>query len=320
MCNPNSTLQSVEFVFKICCVSSSPLLSPPQPRNPALEMKYLVFQWGGEGVGHEGEQRAAYDARTSTSGWKKAVWVFVRHAAQTERVKERLFESAVQEQQKTLPLDRVVKMSVEAASGISPWVKGEQIWPTQPAICRLCCQQLTAVIQEKIKKGETRQSREEKTDRLIKRASVWDRIMYESTSEGKWHHAGISWTRSQWHRLQEKEMIQDISSLSLCILRGLSHKWQYCRGKLTFLKYKFHLFVFCTESRLSVWIWGWALDPRMPPLEQTLGFYWLVTSNLGNIMQPFSVIYLFFRGCDTLTWFVSVVRYIMRIWPFPLNG
>lgn len=37
------------------------------------------------------------------------VWVFVRRAAQTDGVKERLFESAVQEQQKTLPLESVVK-------------------------------------------------------------------------------------------------------------------------------------------------------------------------------------------------------------------
>lgn len=71
----------------------------------------------------EGGQRAAEDARTSTSAWKKAVGVFVRRAAQTDRVKERLFGSAVQEQQKTLPLDRVVKN--ECRGSIWPLAGGE---------------------------------------------------------------------------------------------------------------------------------------------------------------------------------------------------
>lgn len=34
-----------------------------------------------------------------------------------------------------------------------------------------------------------------------------------------------------------------------------------------------------TESRPSVWIWGWDLDPRVPLLEQTVRFYWPVRSN-----------------------------------------
>lgn len=49
-----------------------------------------------------------------------------------------------------------------------------------------------------------------------------------------------------------------------------------------------------TESRLSVWIWGWDLDPRVPPLEQTVGFYWPVRSNLVNITQGFTAFGLFF--------------------------
>lgn len=49
-----------------------------------------------------------------------------------------------------------------------------------------------------------------------------------------------------------------------------------------------------TKSRLSVWIWGWDLDPRVPLLEQTVGFYWLVRSNSVNIMQLFTDLYLFF--------------------------
>lgn len=83
-----------------------------------------------------GQQRAAYNARTSTSAWKKAVGDFVRRAAQTDRVKERLFESAGQEQQKTLPLDCVVKN--ECRGGIWPvaWREGganmAQSAPDQP--------------------------------------------------------------------------------------------------------------------------------------------------------------------------------------------
>lgn len=72
----------------------------------------------------EGAQRAAYHARTSTSAWKKAVGVFVRRAAQTDRVKERLFESAIQEQQKTLPLDRVVKNECRGGSWPVAWREG----------------------------------------------------------------------------------------------------------------------------------------------------------------------------------------------------
>lgn len=52
--------------------------------------------------------------------------VFVRRAAQTDRAKERLFENAVQEQQKTLPLDRVVKNGCRGRGGIwrVVWMEG----------------------------------------------------------------------------------------------------------------------------------------------------------------------------------------------------
>lgn len=72
----------------------------------------------------KGGRRAGHDARTSTSGWKKAVGVFVRRAAQTDRVKGRLFESAVQEQQKTLPLDRVVKNECKGSIWHVAWREG----------------------------------------------------------------------------------------------------------------------------------------------------------------------------------------------------
>lgn len=49
---------------------------------------------------------------------KKGSEFFVRRAARTDRAKERLFESAIQEQQKTLHLDRVVRNGCRGRGGI----------------------------------------------------------------------------------------------------------------------------------------------------------------------------------------------------------
>lgn len=162
---------------------------------------------GGGGGGH----RAAGDARTSTCAWKKAVGVFVRRAAQTDRVKERLFGSAVQEQQNTLPLDRVVKN--ECRGGIWPvaWREGGANMPK-------------SAHDEPPRLPESdRRWRGDDKDRgkqvargknQLKRASV----KVEPFIPGK-RHEGISRTRSQHNRLEEREMIQDISPGSLCSLR-----------------------------------------------------------------------------------------------------
>lgn len=112
---------------------------------------------------------------------------------------------------------------------------------------------------------------------------------------GSERHEGVSRTRSQRHRLEEQEMIQDISPLSLqtkaCPVSdraagGSPHGWSINFTRLCFAEN--------AESRLSVWIWGWDLDPWVPPLEQTAGFYWLVRSNLVNITQLFTAFDLFF--------------------------
>lgn len=61
---------------------------------------------------------------------------------------------------------------------------------------------------------------------------------------------------------------------------GSPHCWSIHFSRLCFAEN--------TLSRLSVWIWGWDLDPRAPPLEHTVGFYWLVRSNLVNMIQRFT--------------------------------
>lgn len=90
-------------------------------------------------------------------------------------------------------------------------------------------------------------------------------------------------------------MIQDISPLSLqpeawpvtdTATGGSPHCWSINFTHLCFAEH--------TLSRLSVWIWGWDLDPRVPPLEQTVRFYWLVRSNLVNMIQQFTAFELFF--------------------------
>lgn len=50
----------------------------------------------------------------------------------------------------------------------------------------------------------------------------------------------IAWKNRKWYRIYP-----------LCTLRGLSCKWQRCRGKLTLLKYKFHPFVFCGKHGIK---------------------------------------------------------------------
>lgn len=143
--------QNVQFV-----VFDSISLPPSQTWN-FCENEVLGVAVKSLGVeeGEEGGQRAAYDARTSTSGWKKAVGVFVRRAAQTDRVKA-FWKCSPRATENTPSWPCGQKMSVEAAFGVSPGEKGEQICPSQPTRSHLCCQRVTAGGEGKIKKEEDR--------------------------------------------------------------------------------------------------------------------------------------------------------------------
>lgn len=97
-------------------------------------------------------------------------------------------------------------------------------------------------------------------------------------------------------------MIQDISPLTpqtkACPVSdratgGSPHCWSINFTRLCFAEN--------AESRLSVWIWGWDLDPWVPPLEQTAGFYWVVRSNLVNITQLFAAFDLFFPNVGAIS-------------------
>lgn len=156
--------------FTFTCLSPSPSVKCPvccvwlylSATFSTLKMKYLVLQWRVWGS----EREAAHDARTSTSGWKKAVGVFVRRAAQTDRVKA-FWKCSPRATENTPSWPCGQKMSVEAAFGVSPGEKGEQICPSQPTRSRLCCQKVTAGGEEKIKKG----GKQVEGKRQIKRAS-----------------------------------------------------------------------------------------------------------------------------------------------------
>lgn len=183
---------------------SSPL-SPSQPWNSAVKMKYLVLQWRVWGSGGEGAQRAAYHARTSTSGWKKAVGVFVRRAAQTDRVKERLFESAVQEQQKTLPLDRVVKNECRGGIWHVAWREGGANMP-KSAHDELPLLPAT----DRGWKGEDKEGGKqvERGMSLRNRASFrWKRVSQHrgevrgTKADHEQGHNGTVWRKRKWYRI-----------------------------------------------------------------------------------------------------------------------
>lgn len=136
-------------------------------------------------------------------------------------MKERLFESAVQEQQKTLPLDHVVKNECRGGIWHFAWregvankpLSGRNVPPLLPAA------------NHGYKVGEERDKHGGKQVEVGGKNRLRDRIMYKSAREvGTEKHEGISRTRSERHSLEEQEMIQDTSSLSLCALRGLSRK------------------------------------------------------------------------------------------------
>lgn len=107
-------------------------------------------------------------------------------------------------------------------------------------------------------------------------------------------------------------MIQDISPLSLQTkARPVSDRAAGGSPRCWSINFTRSCFAENTESRLSVWIWGWDLDPWVPPLEQTAGFYWLVRSNLVNIMQLFTDLDLFFPNV-VATFRLRVVFFISR--------
>lgn len=253
------------------------------PKTPPWKWNIWCCSEASGRRGCGGEQRAAYDARTSTSAWKKAVGVFVRRVAQTDRVKERLFESAVQEQQKTLPLDRVVKN--ECRGGIWPvaWREGGANMPKS-------AHDEPPPLPESNRRwrGDHKEGGKqvERGKNQMKRASVKVEPFITRKGSGKkaYHEQGHNetvWRNRKWYR---------IYPLFLSAAWGLARHWQSGGGSRHCCSINFTRLCFAehTLSRLSVWFWGWDLDPPVPPLEQTVRFYWLVRSNLINMIQQFT--------------------------------